>query len=356
MVAILCHIVRQNTKLRAASLRARRELYAEIDTLPQTLAVVAKSAYSARTRRSVTGFLLGECAPTLLAGESLDWTDSRTSSALNGWFLIYAYIVLVDDVIDGDSKDRDLVTIAAGTLLQRGVVRILQSVQERRRASLSKAIDRFLTETASGATAELQQRHLRSDPATFSTANFARKLAVLKLCAAQIAVLADVADNEVNWPAVEKLAAGVQLLDDVTDWREDWTSQGYTYLIALTTQRLLARGMRLEQGKRSAGIFLLSALATGALEDVVEKAASELREALAEYRPPFAPTARAFISSRIAQLVSVRRSLRHHRLVAHRLVGPIWRSRDIDAELKTPRIKKVLTQTQKTLQVVAQSS
>lgn len=352
---MLCSTVTQHSLMRSAALLARRRLYAEIDTLPKQLSVVAKNAYRLRTRRAKTSFLLGECAPTLLAQAPLDMADPRVKSALNGWSLIYAYIVLVDDAIDRDGIDRDMVTVAAGTLLQRGVVRVLEGVDHRHQKSISQGIDRFLTETAIGAALELHRKSARTSSASYSSAGIARKLAVLKLCVRQVSVLSDCDNRRINWRAIERLAAGVQLLDDVTDWREDWSSKGYTHLIALATQRMLRHSCRMQPSFATSDAFLLGALATGSIEGVLSKAVNELNSALQEFNPPLLPTAQQFIKSRVKDIKRADRSLKRQRLMAVDYLG-VNSGWDLEAHCRSVRMKRLLERTKTTLHIVAQSS
>jgi hypothetical protein len=348
---MLCTPVAKSNAVKSIALRARQRLYKEFDALPGSLGMVAKDAYSKRTLRSATNVLLGECAPALLAPRPFRHGE-REQAALDGWSLIYAYIVLIDDAIDREGSDKELVTIAAGTLLQRGVLRVLDGVTERRRRWIALSIDRFLTETASGAAKELEDRRLRLPAPSFSRSAYSRKLAALKLCASQVTALADIDEAEIDWVAIEALAAGVQLLDDVTDWREDWAAGHYTYLIGLTTQRMWAKGARLAANQATADAFLLGALVTGTFEHVLVKCGGQMRRAM----PILNPLATEFVRRRLADIGRVEVCLAKYRLDARRCLPLSWTEEALVAESATLRARRLVVRTDKTLTIVAQDS
>lgn len=218
---------------------SRKEFLSNVKSLPAPLDEVVIRNYTRRLNRTKSKILLGEYAPWFFADIAGIENEDAVAKFVQSWLNIYSYIIFVDDTIDRkDVPDRDLLIIAAGLLLQRGLSALYGIVKHHSKEDLRDAVDRSLTQAAAAATKEVRRRgvwwrgYSRAELTTLG-----HKVAALKLCAYCLRKTGSFLDaSNLNTDGIDAFSTGMQLLDDVTDWEEDWRARIYTYPLALTFQ------------------------------------------------------------------------------------------------------------------------
>jgi hypothetical protein len=166
--------------------------------------------------------LIGEYAPWL-AADMLGVRDMRAVQGIAvAWLHLYFFTLILDDAIDDKSTpDCDAAYIASCLLLQRGISDLLSLGSGK---DLRSIIDTAFVATATAAFAELREHRNKIMPYTGTeVAQLGQKIGLLPICAAAVAHvqrapranLANVVET------FEHLANAIQLLDDLTDWKDD---------------------------------------------------------------------------------------------------------------------------------------
>jgi hypothetical protein len=222
-----------------AVMRSRRSYLDAIAGLPAGLREVAVRNYHDRIRRAAPRPLLGEYVPWLVA-DILGISDvPAVQKIATGWLHIYFFTLILDDVIDRaytEFTPQDLIT--GSLLLQRGLCQMLDNSP--RHLGLSSKIDSAFADTAKAAVEELvfHRRRVKA----FTTDDICavgQKIALLRICADAVAELHCDGSRRLPWlhAIVENLATGIQLLDDIQDWEEDYRAGNMTLLLTLAAQR-----------------------------------------------------------------------------------------------------------------------
>jgi len=261
----------------------REAFITELDSLPPPLDSVAKRSYIERVRQGNGRAVLGEYAPWLIADLCGLGQSAVSPEFLLAWLDIYSYIVFIDAAIDEASlADRSFLLIASGLLLERGIARLgrLSLLGD----EMLTAADTYLTETAVAAVKELAEHRSRvQDYSDAAIGQLGSKVAALKLCARYV-VLQDPEARLGDLPVstVDQFCTGIQLLDDITDWEEDWKAGNNTLPLTLTRQRLAARGTlrALKNTGLSRDELLVGLLVTEALEESLGVAIGHLEDSM----------------------------------------------------------------------------
>lgn len=266
----------------------RKAFLTELAQLPEPLNTVATRQFLDRINRAKGRAVLGEYAPWLIA-DLAGIADRRAIRELAiPWLSIYTYIVFLDDMIDQQElADRELLLIASGLLLERALTK-LHNLSADTKALLAK-VDEYFTQTAIAAVSELKKHRLTIQ--SFSDEEIAvlgHKVASLKLCTFYILSARGVKTiGEVDLKAIDALGTGIQLLDDITDWEEDWRVGNYTYPLSLTIGALYTQGIEraLNPQEFTPDEVLTGMVLTGALERSIDRSIGFLKIALKKGKP-----------------------------------------------------------------------
>jgi len=251
---------------------ARTAFFSSLEQTPDRLREVVINNYEARLTRGNGRPMLGEYAPWLLS-QVLPLRHHETPDRLAvPWMHLYAYTLFMDDVLDVDNKrDAAPLLIASGLILQRGIASLYEVMPAG--SEVRVRLDTHFLEAAYAAIKEIEEhkqrvRRFSSD----EVSQLGEKVSLLKLCATCLLMADGVSsiDGEVMIP-VESLATGMQLLDDVADWEEDWQAANYSHLLTETICRLQDLNLATENEARSfiPREILTSMIFTGCLEDCI---------------------------------------------------------------------------------------
>ncbi len=262
-------------------IRASRAAFLQdIEGLPAPYNRIAVNHYTLRTKEAGDTYRIGEMAPWLFADALGNKQIEKYTEFVAAWLHIYTYILLTDDVIDRSQlKNKEMLLISAGLLLERGVVKMAGLSPK---TNLIQVVDSFLSETAIAAAAEHREnRRWNRTLKPSSIRDVGKKLSALKICAKYIQDAYDEETNDIE-RAAELLSTGIQLLDDVTDWEEDLREKNYTYLIADTLQRM--RKDKYVDSSTAPAVsrneILLGMVVTGSLADYVNESSRSIWDAI----------------------------------------------------------------------------
>jgi hypothetical protein len=261
--------------------RSRHAFLTQLSATPKIVRQDLTRHYRERIRRAKGKPLLGEYAPWLLA----DLLSIQNPVALNAislpWMHLYAYTLTIDDVLDrpGSNTNAPLI-VASGLLLQRGLSGLCQALP--RSDKVRVQLDKYFLESAAAVMTELRLHRGRVQ--SFSkrdVSEVGKKVSLLKLCASCL-LIADnrSGEDDAVLAPVGFLATGMQLLDDMADWEEDWKQGAFSSLLSDALKGLrklgIARAEAPESLKRSE--LLLGLVMTGSLEKSLRKALDCLRQ------------------------------------------------------------------------------
>lgn len=255
----------------------RTAYLAAIDKLPSSLRETASLHYNERLARANPAPLLGEYAPWLIA-DILGISDREpVRRIVSAWLQIYFFTMLLDDIIDDNSRSKtpeDLLT--AMLLLQKGVAGLYAGTDVPK--VLSDNYDSAFAETANAALTEFSQHRNRVKAFTSDDINnIGQKLAILKICVEAFSQISGETLDRKRWlhSVLSRLATGIQLLDDLTDWEEDLAQGNMTFL--LTSSACDSDNYTGPvSGSQGVNQTLLNLLLSGALEKTIAAALREL--------------------------------------------------------------------------------
>lgn len=211
--------------------RSRRAYLESLDKFPPITRDVIERHFKNRTKRAAPRYLLGEYAPWLIADMLGITTVPAVQRSVIGWLHIYFCVMLADDLLDlPPTEDHSKHIIVSLLMLQRGLCEILDSPGSSQQTR--EALDLAFSETAFAAIHELTAHRRRLTSFTSQElANTGQKLALLRVCANAIADLGSVGHNGRCWidNVLIDFASGIQLLDDLNDWEEDYQSGQLTF-------------------------------------------------------------------------------------------------------------------------------
>lgn len=215
--------------------RQRECLFAGVSDFPAPLRDVIIANYKSRVARGHGKPLLGECAPWLMA-EILPIRDrTAVGRVIQPWMDLYAYTLFIDDIIDVTEKADALpLMLASQLLLERGLSRLYAVLPME--SGVRVHVDAYFLEAATAVLAEFQEHRGHLKPYSSEDVDrLGQKVAFLKLCASCLLSMdgRQPDDHETLLLPVGALATGMQLLDDIADWEEDFRARNFTPLLTM---------------------------------------------------------------------------------------------------------------------------
>jgi hypothetical protein len=338
----------------------RKAFLEELQTLPEPLSKVAIKTYLKKLKRGKGLPLLGEYAPWLIADFVGVMDRNTVKELILPWLSVYTYIVFIDNVIDEHSKkNKELLLIAAGILLERGITRMYNLSSNTK--ALLEAVDKYLTETAVAALSELNKHRLviksYSDQEIKA---LGQKVSALKLCMVYILSSRGVKEvGDTDLMAIDSLSTGIQLLDDITDWEDDWKKGNFTPLLTLTFQRLASNGIdrALTPHKLKSEELLLGMVITKSLEELLEKSIELLQVPLNQRNTTTHSTATEFLQQVIANNMWFKDFIKESRLNIQKQKVLCVNDEDWLSELiMKSDVKRKIYEIRQTFPIVAQQS
>ena len=272
------------TDFAAQATLSREAFFRDLEHLPDELHKVVVSNYNERVARCNGKPMLGEYIPWLLA-DMIPLKDRDILQTIApAWLGLYTYTIFVDDLLDISGKpDAGPLLLASGLLLQRGLSNLYQALPPgvANRAQISS----FWLAAAGAVLRELQNHKGKLQAFNEEDINrLGEKVSLLSLCASCILVAdgyEDVSDGVLK--PVEAFATGMQLLDDMTDWEEDWRSGNFTHILTRTFSFLRYEGEAIDpkSADLTSSEVLTAIVLTGSLEDCLSRGIGFVQSVLA---------------------------------------------------------------------------
>ena len=214
----------------------RNSFYESLSELSPIKEVIY-AAYEQRRNRNKSHFMLGEYTPWLLKDLLSDDFNPPSSRIVEAWMHLHVYMLLIDDMIDEDCyENSSSVLIASNLLLVRGLGKIQHILSKSPQAQIY--VDECFSINAIKIIAEIQdQKSTKSEDSYNET--IGTKAEILKVCGA--CLLCENGMNswdEKQFVTVDLFLQAMQLLDDLTDWKEDWRQHNLSPLLKKTLRHL----------------------------------------------------------------------------------------------------------------------
>lgn len=214
-----------------------------LDTLPAPFGESIKRHYLERIVRAGDRHMLGEYGPFLLA-DVLRVPQKAATSIVIPWLVLYEHTLLVDDIVDvkGSSWAQDV-------LLSQILFDDFVSLWQERFfecPNLWQAFRTYHTEGVSAALKEMEQS-LDATPEPRHDVNgdcdehliMGRKAALVKFCAAALSIeFRGRLLNPIEEGGIDKICAGIQLLDDLSDCAEDYKEGRDAFILRIAFDKI----------------------------------------------------------------------------------------------------------------------
>lgn len=272
--------------------KIRTLFLAQLSRLPSPFDELAKKHYLGRLVRAGDRHMLGEYAPFLLA-DVLQIRGASVAEVIIPWLVLYEQVLTIDDVIDVRGA-----SLAQEVLLSQVLFSEFVSLWREKFYANPPLWDAFCKYHREGALAALKEveRAGEQTSATASTGfglnsefhlSNGRKAALVKFCATALTL-----ENKGRLltkeeeQGIDKLCAGIQLLDDLTDSVEDYLEGRLAFPLReglLWLHKLDGRGT-IRQGQLGEDEITFVLLASGAAVKVAKLSCSYISSGMSELR------------------------------------------------------------------------
>lgn len=255
--------------------KSRRVFFEDIGDFPEPCRTAIKRNCKNRLDAVKGAPLLGECAPWMISDLLGGRAISKPDDILPVWMNLYMQTMMLDEIIDTPTQKLDPQVLIASSLLgQRGLKHFFDRYPTDTWVSVQ--LDKCVFEMADMAIDELHQHRMTAGAYTDSDViNIGKKFSILKLCAVMlIEDEGDVSSVDRLLLPVSMLASGMQLLDDITDWKEDWDIKNYSPLLTATVEYIRKYSPRLQDDDIDISYegVLFAMVLSESLEGYLEKA------------------------------------------------------------------------------------
>ncbi|MCG8092943.1 MAG: hypothetical protein JAZ17_04815 [Candidatus Thiodiazotropha endolucinida] len=246
--------------------RTRAFVVADVTNMSAFLLDGAQSLVNKRLKKNNVP-VLGELIPWMLS-DLFELEPVQVQDIATAWLKVYLYTCLIDDLLDEEARFSPEEILTSSLLFQEGSAALFNVVRDTKYETLLK---KSFYLSAEG---ELQDLSQQQDIAANKSSTSIKKNYVLLSCAAALAARADKRGNAIV-EFSEAILLGLQYLDDIADWEQDFENGNYT--------KLLSQGIDFETELTttpSRKRMLSSLVETGALSDLLFETSSILEKAI----------------------------------------------------------------------------
>lgn len=262
--------------------RSARDVFLnDLEYLPKACQTVVRKQYKARLKDRGGAPLLGECAPWFLSDILAVNEPNKIEKILKPWMELYFHTLLLDDIIDNNDHRTAAPAIIASSLIAERGIRRLHEIFPNNSWILLKLDECFL-DMAFAAIDEIgNHRNTLQNYTEKDIAKIGKKFSILDFCGAML--LAD-SKNKIPLDSflfpISLLSNGMQLLDDITDWYDDWQIRNYTPLLTEAFQFMNVSTNEIIRYKNilSRNQILAAIILSGSLENCLTKSERFLSE------------------------------------------------------------------------------
>lgn len=201
-------------------LKIRHQFHDFAMKLKPELAAIVINHFNERLKRADETLMLGEYAPNIL-GNLFSISKSTINKVAFPWFLMYEYSLLLDDLLDKERENWQLELLSSQVLLDSSFKEFFLIVNNQ--LVVFKSFEKYRNESIDGIVNELKWSKLNSIECVESAVIIqGRKAALVKFCVSYM-INVDKKRNitEEEESILDNICAGIQLLDDLTDFIED---------------------------------------------------------------------------------------------------------------------------------------
>lgn len=193
--------------------------------------------FNERLKRANNTLMLGEYAPFIL-GNLFSVSELTINRVAFPWFLMYEYSLLLDDLMDKKRENWQLELLSSQALLDSSFKEFITLANNR--FNIFKSFDKYRDEAFDGMVNELKWSKNNSINNIKSSAIIqGRKAALVKFC---VSYMIDIDQNrnisKDEECILDNICAGIQLLDDLTDFMEDHNEARLNIMLSKTYEWL----------------------------------------------------------------------------------------------------------------------
>jgi len=231
-------------------IEVREMFYNFTECLPVELKTCLINHFKERVKRADGTLMLGEYAPFIL-GNLFSISIESINKVAFPWFLMYEYSLLLDDLIDKKRKDWQNELLSSQLVLDKSYREFFVSINNRNQ--LFDSLEKYRNQSVKSMLCEKEWSE------TGYIANLdnsiilqGRKASLVKFC---VSYMFNLETNRVitskEEEVLDNICAGIQLLDDLTDFHEDFSESRINLLLNTTLKWLNSHYPNIENSKLS---------------------------------------------------------------------------------------------------------
>jgi len=207
--------------IRPDVLRIRQQFKEYAIKLKPELGKIVINHFNERLARANDTLMLGEYAPFIL-GNLFGISESSISKVAFPWFLMYEYSLLLDDLLDKERENWQLELLSSQVLLDNSHREFFYNIKNE--ISILDSFDKYRNQSIDSIIHELKWSKMSSIECVDSAVIIqGRKAALVKFCVSYMIHIdknREITNEEES--ILDNICAGIQLLDDLTDFMEDY--------------------------------------------------------------------------------------------------------------------------------------
>lgn len=204
----------------------------EPDFLPKSIQNFMHYKYNDRLLRASGRLMLGEHAVSIVS-EFLHISYDVSEKFKPIWNLLYWHSILIDDIVDGNSLDTKQDLLVSQILLDKALV-LISSSSVFFKQSIFEIFQRYRLESWVAMAQEQSWSCGEHVPNSLDAAILqqGRKSALAKFCSSALLIAEwDVELTKNQVVALDDLLSGIQILDDIADYLEDFSSRRHNIIL-----------------------------------------------------------------------------------------------------------------------------
>jgi hypothetical protein len=198
-------------------LNIRDQFYVFAKNLNSELSIILINHFNERINRTDETLMLGEYAPFIL-GDLFEISNESINKVAFPWFLMYEYSLLLDDLLDKQRENWQLELLSSQILLDASFKKFFLAINNQ--IDIYNSFEKYRKESIDAIISELKCSNMKSIKSNVIIQG--RKAALVKFCVSyMINIDKKRKISEEEESILDNICAGIQLLDDLTDFMED---------------------------------------------------------------------------------------------------------------------------------------
>jgi hypothetical protein len=198
-------------------LNIRNQFYDFAKNLNSELGTILINHFNERIKRANETLMLGEYAPFIF-GDLFKISYESINKVAFTWFLMYEYSLLLDDLLDKERENWKLELLSSQILLDNSFKKFFLAINNQ--IDIYNSFEKYRKESIDAMISELKCSNMKSIRSNVIIQG--RKAALVKFCVSYMINIdkkREISEEEES--ILDNICAGIQLLDDLTDFMED---------------------------------------------------------------------------------------------------------------------------------------